>query len=54
MAKSGKNSRSGNETGFADLGKADGSKEPARRLSWLWIAPAVVAVLVVLAVVVLR
>lgn len=49
-----KNSRSGNETGFADLGKADGTREPARRVSWLWIAVVVVAVLAVLAVVVLR
>ncbi len=53
MAKS-RNSRTGNETGFADLSKADGSREPARRVSWLWIAVAVVAVLVVLGVVVLR
>ncbi|CAN5701313.1 hypothetical protein BH11PSE13_BH11PSE13_36690 [soil metagenome] len=49
-----KNTRTGNETGFADLGKADGTKEPAGRVSWLWVAAAVVAVLLLLGVVVLR
>lgn len=49
-----KHPRSGNDTGFADLSKADGTKEPAGRVAWLWIAVAIVAVLVVLAVTVLR
>lgn len=53
MAKQ-KNTRPGNDTGFADLSKADGTGDPARRVSWLWIAAAVVAVLFILAAVVLR
>ncbi len=53
MAKP-KHPRSGNDTGFADLSKADGTKDPAGRVAWLWIAVAAVALLAVLAVLVLR
>jgi hypothetical protein len=49
-----KRPRSGNDTGFADLSKADGTREPTGRGAWFWIAAAVVAVVVVLAVIVLR